>query len=114
MAPEADLLGITTTSGSVWRDEATAHALRMLELAGRGDVPVVPGAVYPLVNSELATRRWEALYGKLVYKGAWMNEKWPDGTLQSQPLYHAHDTVPPLPERAIRNSRRHARSRRTS
>jgi inosine-uridine nucleoside N-ribohydrolase len=97
-SPGVELLGITIVSGSVWRDEGVAHALRMLEIVGRTDVPVVPGATFPLVNTELATRRWEALYGKLVYKGAWMDRKWPDGTLQSQPLYHAHDHVPDLPE----------------
>jgi inosine-uridine nucleoside N-ribohydrolase len=97
-SPDVEVLGITIVSGSVWRDEGVAHALRMLEIAGRTDIPVVPGSTFPLVNTEQATRRWEALYGKLVYKGAWMDHKWPDGTLQSQPLYHAHDHVPELPE----------------
>lgn len=97
-SPDAEVLGITIVSGSVWRDEGVAHALRMLEIVGRTDIPVVPGSTFPLVNTEQATRRWEALYGKLVYKGAWMDHKWPDGTLQSQPLYHAHDHVPDLPE----------------
>jgi purine nucleosidase len=97
-SPDAEVLGITIVSGSVWRDEAVAHALRMLEIVGRTDIPVVPGATFPLINTEQATRRWETLYGKLVYKGAWMDHKWPDGTLQSQPLYHAHDHVPDLPE----------------
>ncbi|HKX43273.1 MAG TPA: nucleoside hydrolase [Burkholderiaceae bacterium] len=97
-APDVEVLGLTLVSGSVWRDEGVAHALRMLEIIGRSDIPVVPGAIFPLVNTEQATRRWEALYGKLVYKGAWMDRKWPDGTLQSQPLYHAHDHVPDLPE----------------
>lgn len=97
-SPEAEVLGITIVSGSVWRDAGVAHALRMLEIIGRADIPVVPGSTFPLVNTERATQRWEALYGKLVYKGAWMNESWPEGTLQSQPLYHAHDKVPDLPE----------------
>lgn len=97
-APNVEVLGLTIVSGSAWRDEAVAHTLRLLEIAGRTDVPVVPGSAFPLVNTEQATKRWEALYGKLVYKGAWMDEKWPDGTLQSQPLYHAHDVVPNLPE----------------
>ena len=97
-SPEAEVLGITIVSGSAWRDECVAHALRMLEIIGRTDIPVVPGSTFPLVNTEEATKRWEALYGKLVYKGAWMNESWPAGTLQSQPLYHGHDKVPDLPE----------------
>jgi purine nucleosidase len=97
-SPDAEVLGLTIVSGSVWRDEGVAHALRLLEIVGRTDIPVVPGSTFPLVNSEQATRRWEALHGKLVYKGAWTNDPWPEGTLQSQPVYHAHDHVPDLPE----------------
>jgi len=70
-APGVEVLGITTTSGSVWRDTATAYALRTVEILGRTDVPVVPGATYPLVNSEAATKRWEGLYGRLEFKGPW-------------------------------------------
>lgn len=97
-SPDVEVLGITIVSGSTWRDENIAHALRTLEVIGRSDIPVVPGSAFPLLNTQEATRRWETLYGKLVYKGAWMDEKWPDGTIQSQPNYHAHDVVPQLPE----------------
>ncbi|PTQ13511.1 nucleoside hydrolase [Sphingomonas oleivorans] len=97
-APDVELLGITITSGSTWRDVSVAHALRVVEIAGRTDIPVVPGAIFPLVNSEELTRRWEGVYGKLVYKGAWMNEEWPEGTIQSQPQYHAYNVVPSLKE----------------
>src|SRR6201996_8259153 len=65
-SPRCDVLGITVISGAGWRDENVAHTLRMLEIIGRTDIPVVPGAVNPLVNSREATKRWEALYGKLV------------------------------------------------
>lgn len=99
-APDVEVVGVTVVSGSGWRDANVAHALRSLEIAGRPDIPVVPGSTFPLINTEAATKRWEALYGKLVYKGAWMDEKWPDGTLQSQPLYHGPFDVPPLPEGA--------------
>ncbi len=96
-APDVEVLGLTIVSGSTWHDENLAHARRMLEIAGRPDVPVVPGAVYPLVNTEKATERWEALYGKLIWKGAWMR-RWVEDTAQSAPNYHAHDVVPVLPE----------------
>ena len=59
-APDVEVLGLTLVSGSVWRDEGVAHALRMLELAGRTDIPVVPGAIFPLVNTEQATRAADA------------------------------------------------------
>jgi inosine-uridine nucleoside N-ribohydrolase len=85
-SPDVKVLGITVLSGDAWRDEEMAHTLRLLEIIGRTDIPVVPGAVYPLVNSQEATKRWESLYGKLVYKGAW-----------NEPS-HAPDFIPPLPE----------------
>lgn len=94
-APDVQVLGITVPSGGAWRDAEVAHARRLLEIAGRPEVPVVPGAVYPLLNSEAATERWEALYGKLVWKGAW-TKGWVEDTLQSVPRYHGVDEVPDL------------------
>src|SRR5690242_21522351 len=66
-----DVLGITTVSGDQWVREETQHVLRMLEVAGRTDVPVIQGAEFPLLNSKEETERWEAMYGKLEYKGCW-------------------------------------------
>src|SRR5580704_14449857 len=66
-----DVLGITTVSGDQWVKEETQHVLRMLEISGRTDVPVIEGAEFPLLNSKEETERWEALYGKLEYKGCW-------------------------------------------
>jgi inosine-uridine nucleoside N-ribohydrolase len=97
-SPDVDVLGITVISGDGWRDENVAHTLRMLEIIGRTDIPVVPGAVNPLVNSREATRRWEKLYGKLVYKGCWTDE-WPkNGANGERRTVHAPDVVPPLKE----------------
>ena len=95
-SPDIEVLGITVATGDGWMKENVAHALRLLELIGRTDVPVVPGATYPLVNSEEGTRRWEALYGKLPYKGAWM-EEWPDYNTVHRAPYHEADVVPPHP-----------------
>ncbi|MGH8447370.1 MAG: nucleoside hydrolase [Solimonas sp.] len=96
-APDVEVLGLTIVSGSTWRDENVAHALRMLEIVGRSDIPVVPGATWPLLNTEKETERWEGLYGKLVWKGAWM-KRWVEDTVQTAPNYHAHDVVPKLAE----------------
>ena len=49
-SPQVEVLGITVVSGNQWRDEEVAHTLRLLELIGRTDIPVVPGAVFPLVH----------------------------------------------------------------
>ncbi|CAB4242754.1 Inosine-uridine nucleoside N-ribohydrolase [Methylacidimicrobium sp. AP8] len=70
-SPEVELLGITVVSGDCWREEGIAHTLRLLEIAGRREVPVVGGAVYPLLRTRKETEIWEELFGKLFYKGAW-------------------------------------------
>jgi inosine-uridine nucleoside N-ribohydrolase len=49
---DAKTLGLTVVTGDGWRDEEVAHALRLLEIFGRTDVPVVPGAVFPLVSTK--------------------------------------------------------------
>ena len=96
-ASDVEVLGITIPSGDGWRDEEVSHTLRLLEIASRTEVPVYPGAVYPLVNTQQRTKVWEQLYGKLFYKGAW-TESWPaEGTMRRSP-YHADPfLVPPSP-----------------
>jgi purine nucleosidase len=89
-SPETDVLGITIPTGDAWRDEEVQHALRLLEIIGRTDIPVVPGAVFPLVNRKEFTAQWEMQYGKVVYQGAWNT-----GT----PVHGPYE-VPPLPEGA--------------
>ncbi len=96
-APDVEVLGITVESGDGWQKENVAHTLRMLEIIGRTDIPVVSGATFPLVNSQEATKRWEARYGKLFYKGAWV-EEWPKEVLVRRPVPHAAGIVPPLVE----------------
>jgi inosine-uridine nucleoside N-ribohydrolase len=49
-SPEVELLGVTTTYGNQTLEKTTANALRVLELVGRGDVPVASGAAAPLVR----------------------------------------------------------------
>lgn len=95
--PSVRILGITIESGDGWQKESTAQALRMLELIGRTDIPVAAGATYPLVNSEEATERWEALYGQISYLGAWM-KRWPGPEGKPRAAYHGPDVVPPLPQ----------------
>lgn len=97
LAPDVEVLGVTIVSGSTWRDENVAHMLRMLEIVGRPDIPVMAGAELPLLNTETETEHWEALYGKLIWKGAWM-KRWVEDTVQTAPNYHAPDVVPPLAE----------------
>jgi purine nucleosidase len=72
---EVETLGITIVSGDQWRDEEVAHTLRMLELTNHTDVMVYPGAIFPLINSREEMQRWEKLYGKVSYQGAWNERK---------------------------------------
>ncbi len=93
---EIDILGITTVSGNAWANRLTAMTLRGLEIADQTHVPVYEGATYPLLNSEVLTERWEALYGKLTWKGAWMKE-WVEPTIQLAPPYFGPEDPVELP-----------------
>jgi purine nucleosidase len=86
-SPQAEVLGITVVSGNQWRDEEVARTLRLLELIGRTDIPVVPGAVFPLVHRRKEAQLWQARYGKVAFAGAW-DDRW----------WHEHDVIPPLIE----------------
>jgi purine nucleosidase len=93
-SPRVDVLGLTIVTGDAWRDEEVQHTLRMLELVGRANVPVVPGAVFPLVRTQEETRLAAQLSGNVFWSGAWGG----DG---SKPA-HGPWEVPPLPEGAPR------------
>src|SRR5436189_1313850 len=95
-----DVLGITTVSGDQWVKEETQHVLRMLEIAGRTDVPVIQGAEFPLLNSKEETERWEALYGRLEYKGCWTEHFEANRSTVNDEPYHAPEVVPPMKEGA--------------
>jgi inosine-uridine nucleoside N-ribohydrolase len=88
-SPQVEVLGITVVSGDQWRDEEVAHTLKLLELIGRTDIPVVPGAVYPLVHTRAEAQAWQQRYGKVAYAGAWDDRWWHEATV-----------IPPLPEGA--------------
>jgi len=48
VAPELDLVAVTTVSGALSSTIAAANVARVLEAAGRGDVPFAVGAAEPL------------------------------------------------------------------
>jgi inosine-uridine nucleoside N-ribohydrolase len=49
-SPELEVLGVTTVAGNTTLPKTTANALRVLELAGRSDIPVAAGCDRPLVR----------------------------------------------------------------
>jgi purine nucleosidase len=91
-SPETDVLGITVLTGDAWRDEEVQHTLRLLEIIGRTDIPVLPGAVFPLVSSKEYIAKWETFYGKIIYQGAWNFSKGHG--------VHGPYEIPPMPEGA--------------
>jgi len=73
-SPEVEVLGITVVSGNQWRDEEVAHTLRLLEIIGRTDIPVVPGAVFPSVRRHEETQLWQRRYGKVAFGAHGMSD----------------------------------------
>ncbi len=51
-SPELDVLGVTTVAGNESLERANADVLRLLEIAGRADIPVHAGADMPLVHAK--------------------------------------------------------------
>jgi inosine-uridine nucleoside N-ribohydrolase len=91
-SPDTEVLGITVLTGDAWRDEEVQHTLRLMEIIGRTDIPVVPGAVFPLVSSKEYIAKWEKLHGKVVYQGAW--------NFAQRHAVHGPYEIPPMPEGA--------------
>ena len=92
-SPLTDVLGITVVTGDAWRDEEVQHALRLLEIIGRTDIPVLPGAVFPIVNSKEAVAEWEKKYGKVTYQGAWNFGNPVHGPWEVPPMLEGTPTV---------------------
>ena len=84
---QTEVLGITVVTGDQWLKAELAHTLRMLELIGRTDIPVVPGAEYPLVRRREETEMWEQRYGSVAWVGAWTPK-----------YYHPADDLGDMPE----------------
>ena len=95
-APDTRVLGITMVSGNAWEPEETAHTLRMLELIHRTDVPVVSGAVYPLLRTREEAFADRTRDGSFSWYGAWGDLA--DHT--SNVPYHPPEVIPPLREGA--------------
>src|ERR1700728_1074160 len=86
-SPQTEVLGVTVVTGDAWLKEEVAHTLRMLEIIGRTDIPVVPGAEYPLLRRKQETELWQQQYGSVVWLGAWTPQR-----------YHAADQLGEMPE----------------
>ncbi len=93
---QCKVLGITQVSGNAWEPEEVQHSLRMLELIHRTDVPIVPGAIYPLLRTQEQTALDIARYGKVEWLGAYGDHAHNTGSAD----YHAPEVIPTLTEGA--------------
>ena len=114
-APDVDVRAIGIVTGDHWRDQQVRHALRLLEIMSRTDVPVFAGAEMPLVSTPAATAAWEKQHGKLIYNGAWdlaRPGKWADPR-HTPDLPEGNPTTRPASEAAaaayVRLARAHPR-----
>src|ERR1700688_2404279 len=62
-ADNIDLLGITLVTGDAWMKQEMAYTLRLLELMGRTEIPVYPGAEFPMLNTKEEWQLRQQLYG---------------------------------------------------
>ena len=62
-ADNIDLLGITLVTGDAWMKQEIAYTLRLLELMGRTEIPVYPGAEFPMLNTREEWQLRQQLYG---------------------------------------------------
>jgi inosine-uridine nucleoside N-ribohydrolase len=99
-SPAVEPLGITVVSGDAWRDEEVAHTLRLLEIVGRTEIPVVPGAAFPLVRTQQGTKLWEQQFGKVSYQGAWSQRESSHPPFEVPPMKEGKPSGKPLDEGA--------------
>lgn len=60
--PSIELVGIVTSYGNITKEQATANAAYLLNLAGRNDIPIIPGASMPVEEGDM--RIYPEIHGK--------------------------------------------------
>lgn len=66
-----EVLGVTTVAGNNWVENCTAGVISLLEIIGRKDIPVIPGAGEALMGNRQAwLAHEERLFGNSEYLGA--------------------------------------------
>ena len=90
LSPEFDIVGICTVNGNLPVPNTTENTLRVVELMGRPDIPVIRGCATPLVATLDPLRK--------------MRQRSNDGLTESgeEVTYHAdHLPLPPATIRAV-------------
>src|SRR5271170_5190084 len=91
-AENVDLLGITLVTGDAWMKQEMAFTLRLLEMMGRAEIPVYPGAEFPMFNTKEEWLLRMQLYGG-IRTDAWMGafNRTNGGPDEIQPLPPPYD-----------------------
>ena len=91
-ADDVDLLGITLVTGDAWMKQEMAFTLRLLEMMGRTEIPVYPGAEFPMLNTKEEWLLRTQLYGG-IRTDAWMGafNRTNGGPDEIQPLPPPYD-----------------------
>ncbi|MGQ0848453.1 MAG: nucleoside hydrolase [Actinomycetota bacterium] len=84
-SPELEVLGVATVAGNTTLDKTTRNALKVLELAGRPDIPIAAGADRPLIRALVVG---EYVHGESGLDGPEL----PDPTIGALPV-HAVDLL---------------------
>ena len=69
--PGCELVGLTIVAGNVPLEEGVPNTLRLLEIAGRPEVPVVPGAERPLLRDPRPIRELMASRRRQTVERFW-------------------------------------------
>ena len=105
-ADNIDLLGITMVTGDAWMKQEMAYTLRLLELMGRTEIPVYPGAEFPMLNTKEEWLLRLQLYGghRLdPWLGAFnKNDGGPDEIKPLPPPYNRFADLKAQPDHAAR------------
>ena len=89
-SPEIEVLGITSVAGNVPLALTTKNALKIVELAGRGDVPVYAGAAAPLVRPLVTA---EEVHGSTGLDGPDLPEPALDAARRPRGRLHRRDAA---------------------
>jgi inosine-uridine nucleoside N-ribohydrolase len=95
-SPQVKVLGITMVTGDAWEPEEVQHTLRMLELTHHAGIPVVPGAIFPLLRTQSETMHQAATIGTFAWYGAWSGL----ANIPKTRPYHGPFVIPTLEEGA--------------
>ncbi|OZJ01461.1 hypothetical protein BZG36_05674, partial [Bifiguratus adelaidae] len=66
---DVELLAVTSVTGNTWQHECALHALAALEIGNLSCIPVIEGAIYPLINTANRFQAWETVHGALPWQG---------------------------------------------